>query len=586
MRKRFSAVLVLTGLLAWACDDQADPGIVAESCTPNQSDFCVCDNGQSGARKCGLDGRYGPCLCQPGGTGGVGGIAGQGGAGGIGGQGGAGGALDAGLADASTEEQVVDAGVDAGSDAVGDGGGDSGSDAGSGLTLPEEITMTVVAANTTVGLDWTEVDGATGYRVYWSTEPDVQIGIDPFFEVSDPSFVHRGLENGVIHYYVITAITVDGESVRSNESPATPDGEWALESLGTGLFDDIITGGHVARVPLDRRVHLLLFAEGYTEADLGVFHNETSHESDRSADVDSWVDEVFALEPYGFFPEAFVIWYLPRASAEHIGGDTAFAVPVDLSGSFPGTQSIPTDGVTASRAWEAMAAHPFPPLYFSGSYGSRALNHVAYFLMFDPNRGRASVSGRATSLQNPDNSSQRIGAAFGVPFAHEFTHSFSRVADEYLEDDSSAPSSTSETSNVVATNTCDQLPWSHLLVGGAINPDTDQLVGAFGTDQHGYHAELLCLMNGTHDNATYYGGDGSLRTDDRMCNFCREITAYRVFERTQVISGSSGLFEIWKSDYRTAFYDRFGFVVPPVVPQTNDVRNPDQGDPIYEACVP
>jgi hypothetical protein len=42
----------------------------------------------------------------------------------------------------------------------------------------------------------------------------------------------------------------------------------------------------------------------------------------------------------------------------------------------------------------------------------------------------------------------------------------------------------------------------------------------------------------------------------------------------------------WTAMYRTPFYSRFGFKVPPVVPQTNDVRNPAQGMPIYEACVP
>ncbi len=71
---------------------------------------------------------------------------------------------------------------------------------------------------------------------------------------------------------------------------------------------------------------------------------------------------------------------------------------------------------------------------------------------------------------------------------------------------------TSDTSNVVATNVCAELPWQHLLAGGTINPDVEQLVGAFGTSTHGYHSELVCLMNGTHDNANYYGGDGLLRT--------------------------------------------------------------------------
>ena len=117
-----------------------------------------------------------------------------------------------------------------------------------------------------------------------------------------------------------------------------------------------------------------------------------------------------------------------------------------------------------------------------------------------------------------------------------------------------------------------------------INPSRDQLVGAFGRPQHGYHSELLCLLNGTHDNAAYYGGDGLLRVEDRMCNFCREITAFRVYQRGGVLAGGDAGFTAWTAEYRSAFFSRFPFVVPAVVPQTNNVRNPAQGMAVYEAC--
>jgi hypothetical protein len=87
------------------------------------------------------------------------------------------------------------------------------------------------------------------------------------------------------------------------------------------------------------------------------------------------------------------------------------------------------------------------------------------------------------------------------------------VRDEYLEDDNSAPMNASETMNVVGRATCGSLPWAHLIQAGAINPDQGELVGAFARPQHGYHSELLCLMNGTHDNAAYYGSDGLLRVE-------------------------------------------------------------------------
>src|SRR4029079_13367939 len=91
-----------------------------------------------------------------------------------------------------------------------------------------------------------------------------------------------------------------------------------------------------------------------------------------------------------------------------------------------------------------------------------------------------------------------------------------------------SPLRTWETSNVVASNTCSTLPWAHLLEGAGINT-TPGLVGAFGTPELGYHSELLCLMNGTHDNGTVWCqmGDEQYTTltlrPQRFCNFCREM---------------------------------------------------------------
>lgn len=187
-------------------------------------------------------------------------------------------------------------------------------------------------------------------------------------------------------------------------------------------------------------------------------------------------------------------------------------------------------------------------------------------------------------MTNPNNSRQSIRSAFARGHAHEFTHSFSNVRDEYLENNNTF-TSTSETSNVAHIDTCNQLPWAHLLQGAGIN-QTAGLVGAFGRPQRGYHAELKCLMNGTHDNGEYYCGPGvslNLRANTRMCNFCREMTAYRVFDRTGLLPGSTG-FSAWKSEYRPAFYQRFGFKVPSgPIPQTLTCPG-ETAKPVYEAC--
>jgi hypothetical protein len=70
-----------------------------------------------------------------------------------------------------------------------------------------------------------------------------------------------------------------------------------------------------------------------------------------------------------------------------------------------------------------------------------------------------------------------------------------------------------------------------------------------------------------------------------MCNFCREITAFRIFQRTGVLDAATG-FDTWVASYRTPFYAAYGFQVPAVVPQSNDVYPPDEGTPIFEACTP
>ena len=463
---------------------------------------------------------------------------------------------------------------------AGSGGSGAAGGGGSGGGPSSEMNLSALGANTSVGLEWNAVQNADSYNVYWAASPGVTPQTGQLLTAAAPNLVHRGLTNGTPYHYVVTAVTGGVESAPSQEQSATPSGEWVLEEFGTGIVEDLRTGGPAGRIPIAQRLHVLLFAEGYTAPDLDQLHSLAGHDSERDNDVDRWVDLVFSIEPYRSFRQAFSVWYLPRASEAHIGSaNTAFQVPVDTSSSFPGVGSIQQDGETAARAWQAISAFPFPPSDFAGPSNGTARNLVAAFMIFDPGRGRASVSGRATSLRNPADSAQRISAAFGVGHAHEFTHAFSSVRDEYLEDDNSAPTNWSGTSNVAGTSSCALLPWSHLLEGGAFNPSRGELVGAFGRPQHGYHSELRCLMNGTHDNALYYGGNGLLRVEDRMCNFCREISAFRVHQRSGLVASGNTGFDAWVNDYRTPFFSQHPFFVPAEVPQTND-----EGTSFYEAC--
>lgn len=465
-----------------------------------------------------------------------------------------------------------------GMDALGGSAGSGGAATGGTPGATGPLAPSAIGANETVGVEWTPQAGAEGYRIFYATGADATTA-DPFVDVTadKASFVHRGLENGTEYHYLVSALVGGTPSGEMSTAMATPGGEWALEELGSGIFEDVSTGQAVPRVPLEKRIHVMLFAEGYLADELPVFHDVASHDQ-RGNDVDRWVDEVFQIPPYSDFREAFVVWFLPRASNTHSdGGDTAFRVAV----SGGGVNSV-TD--TAAPAWEAIGLHPIPPTDFSGGGFGTVRTHVAAFLVLSPSSGRAGVSGLTTSLRDPNDNQARISAAFAMGHAHEFTHAFSAVRDEYLENDNSAPQNTSDLSNVVGSNSCGELPWAHLLEGGGINPGTSDLVGAFGVPSIGYHSEFLCLMNGTHDNASYYGGNGTLRTDTRMCNFCRELAAYFIYARSSILPINTSGFDEWKASYRDAYFQQFPFFVPDVVPQTNDVRNPAQGMPYYEAC--
>jgi len=121
--------------------------------------------------------------------------------------------------------------------------------------------LTIVAANTTVGLDWPRVADAISYHIYWATAPGVDTS-SQMLESSEPTFVHRGLDNGTAYHYAVAAVTAAGEGELSTEASATPGGEWVLEELGAGDFDDVVTGGRVSRLAVADRIHIVLFARG------------------------------------------------------------------------------------------------------------------------------------------------------------------------------------------------------------------------------------------------------------------------------------------------------------------------------------
>lgn len=345
--------------------------------------------------------------------------------------------------------------------------------------------------------------------------------------------------------------------------------DFASHYPGSGLVEDIASG-QTLRLPPGRRIQVVLVSEGYTRADLdaGRFRR----------DVEAWMRDVFALEPLGAFKEAFSVWTwpapaparLPRAG-EADQGNSPFRLKVAA-----GAVQEPGPG-TVSEVWKLMRRLPQAPWgwYPSGGLTHRqARNAVVQILALDPSTGRAGYSGLARRMADPSDSRRAVNVAIGQEQQHEFMHALANLVDEY-HDSTRAPlgsfSLENESryfTNASSSRDCGKLPWRHLLPGGPINPGPEGLIGAFGQGGR-YHPELKCLMNGTHHNAALYGGDGYLRLRGRLCNLCREIALFRIYERTGILPDAARSLAAWEAAYRPAFFRKFPFHAPAVLPQRN-----------------
>lgn len=90
------------------------------------------------------------------------------------------------------------------------------------LTVPvAPINLTATAGNAQVTLNWTTVDGATGYNIKRSTTAG-----GPYTTVASnvygSPYTDTTVTNGTKYYYIVTAVNAGGESGNSNEASATP----------------------------------------------------------------------------------------------------------------------------------------------------------------------------------------------------------------------------------------------------------------------------------------------------------------------------------------------------------------------------
>ena len=89
-------------------------------------------------------------------------------------------------------------------------------------TPPTDVTA--VAADHQVTIAWTPVAGATGYKVFRGTASNRQATLPVAVALASPPFVDAGLANGPTYFYKVTAFNAGGESARSLEVSASPEG--------------------------------------------------------------------------------------------------------------------------------------------------------------------------------------------------------------------------------------------------------------------------------------------------------------------------------------------------------------------------
>jgi hypothetical protein len=85
---------------------------------------------------------------------------------------------------------------------------------------PTDVAM--ITGNKQMTIQWKAVEGASSYNIYWSpVEGGALNQRNKIKGVSSP-YLHGGLTNGVMYYYVVTAVNLYGESPASKEIADIP----------------------------------------------------------------------------------------------------------------------------------------------------------------------------------------------------------------------------------------------------------------------------------------------------------------------------------------------------------------------------
>lgn len=112
------------------------------------------------------------------------------------------------------------------------------------ILVPPASVSIVVSTATSITLSWTAATGATGYNIYRSTFPNVTVNpgnkINPA-PVTQTMAQNTNLLANTTYYYIVTAVSANGESAGSSEVYAKP---------STGLVGQTVGGTNTNNNPI------------------------------------------------------------------------------------------------------------------------------------------------------------------------------------------------------------------------------------------------------------------------------------------------------------------------------------------------
>jgi N-acetylneuraminic acid mutarotase len=129
--------------------------------------------------------------------------------------------------------------------------------------------------NGQVALSWNAVPDATSYNIYWSTSQGTGANGTKISNITLHSYTHTSVTNGVIYYYVVTAIIGAAESVPSDQVSAMPLatlGSWttkaSLSKARYALTSSAVSGNIYAMGGVDINNFVSNVVEQYTPGSL------------------------------------------------------------------------------------------------------------------------------------------------------------------------------------------------------------------------------------------------------------------------------------------------------------------------------